>query len=50
MAINKTFGYIAHEYGVQQYPKAMLVLLAAAAVFLHFINSQRQLTNSSDNS
>ena len=27
MAINKTFGYIAQEYGVQQYPKVMLVLL-----------------------
>jgi MFS family permease len=37
MAINKTFGYIAHEYGVQQYPKAMLVLLAATAVLLHFV-------------
>jgi FHS family glucose/mannose:H+ symporter-like MFS transporter len=50
MAINKTFGYIAHEYGVQQYPKAMLVLLAAAAVLLHFVNNQRQLTYPSDNS
>jgi MFS family permease len=40
MAINKTFGYIAHEYGVQQYPKAMLVLLAAAAVLLHFVFSR----------
>lgn len=35
MAINKTFGYVAQQYGVQQYPKAMLVLLTCGAVLLY---------------
>ena len=39
MAINKTFGYIAHEYGVGQYPKVMLGLLAVSAVLLHMVCS-----------
>lgn len=39
MAINKTFGYIAHEYGVVQYPKVLLVLVFAAAVLLHMLYS-----------
>jgi MFS family permease len=50
MAINKTFGYIAHKYGVLQYPKVLLVLLAAAAVLLHLLNNLRQLTTPDDNS
>jgi MFS transporter, FHS family, glucose/mannose:H+ symporter len=39
MAINKTFGYIAQEYGVQQYPNVMLVLLGSAAVLLYMVCS-----------
>jgi MFS transporter, FHS family, glucose/mannose:H+ symporter len=39
MAINKTFGYVAQEYGVQQYPKVMLVLLGWAAVLLYMVCS-----------
>ena len=45
MLINKTFGHIAHDYGVQQYPKVLLVALAAAAVLLHFLNNLRQHDN-----
>jgi MFS family permease len=39
MLINKTFGHIAHKYGVQRYPTVLLVVLAAAAVLLHFLNN-----------
>ena len=39
MLINKTFGHIAHDYGVQQYPKVLLAALAVAAVLLHFLNN-----------
>ena len=28
MAINKTFGYVAHIHGIQQYAEVMLVCLA----------------------
>ncbi len=35
MAINKSFGFIAQEYGVAQYPRVMLGLLAGSAVLLH---------------
>ncbi len=39
MAINKTFGYIAQHHGVRQYPKVLLVLLAASAVLLYMVCS-----------
>jgi MFS family permease len=39
MAVNKTFGHIAHEYGVAQYPKMLLGLLVASAVLLHLVCS-----------
>ncbi|HEX3601853.1 MAG TPA: MFS transporter [Lacipirellulaceae bacterium] len=42
MAINKTFGNVAHEYGVQQYPKVLLVLLIMAAMLLYLVNKLRQ--------
>jgi len=50
MAINKTFGYIAHEYGVQQYPKVLLVLLVSAAMLLHLVNNLRQSQTLNDHS
>jgi MFS transporter, FHS family, glucose/mannose:H+ symporter len=50
MLINKTFGHIAHNYGVQQYPKVLLAVLAAAALLLHLLNNLRQLTTPGDNS
>jgi MFS family permease len=34
MATNKTFGYIAQEYGAVQYPKMMLGLVSASAILL----------------
>lgn len=34
MLINKTFGYVAQQHGVLQYPTMMLVLLAASALLL----------------
>jgi len=37
MAINKSFGLVAHEHGVRQYPIAMLGLLATSAVLLHIV-------------
>jgi MFS family permease len=36
MAINKTFGYVAHHYGVDQYPKVLLALAASSAVLLYW--------------
>lgn len=39
MTINKAFGQIAHEYGVAQYPKVMLGLLAGSALLLHLVCS-----------
>jgi MFS family permease len=50
MLINKMFGYIAHNYGVQLYPKLLLGLLASAALLLHLLNNLRQLTTPGDNS
>ena len=50
MLINKTFGQIAHAYGVQQYPKALLIVLAAAAVLLHLVNTLSQQKESDTNS
>jgi FHS family glucose/mannose:H+ symporter-like MFS transporter len=41
MTVNKSFGSIAHKYGVVQYPKTMLCLLAASAVLLHLVCSLR---------
>jgi MFS family permease len=46
MTINKTFGYIAHIHGIQQYAKMMLVLLICSAVLLFMVN--RQLQNNSN--
>lgn len=43
MVINKTFGYIAHLYGVHRYAQMMLVCLACSALFLLVIF--RQLDN-----
>jgi len=37
MTINKTFGHIAHEYGVGKYPTMMLGLLFGSAVLLHLM-------------
>lgn len=37
MGINKSFGLVAHEHGVRQYPIAMLGLLATSAVLLHIV-------------
>jgi MFS family permease len=37
MTVNKTFGYIAHEYSVGQYPKMMLSLLVASGILLHLM-------------
>jgi len=34
MAINKSFGYIAQQHGVRQYPKVLLALAATSAVLL----------------
>jgi MFS family permease len=39
MAVNKSFGYIAHEYGISQYPTMLIGLLAGSAVFLHVVCS-----------
>ncbi|HEY2759763.1 MAG TPA: MFS transporter [Pirellulales bacterium] len=50
MLINKIFGHIAHNYGVQQYPKVLLTVLATAAVLLHMVNNLRRLTTSDGNS
>lgn len=50
MLINKSFGHIAHEYGVQQYPKALLAVLTAAAVLLHFLINLRKTTTRDRNS
>ena len=37
MAINKTFGLIAQQHGIAQYPKMLLGLLACSAVLLIFV-------------
>jgi fucose permease len=37
MAVNKTFGQVAQAYGVAQYPKMLLGLLAGSAVLLLFL-------------
>ena len=40
MAVNKSvFGYIAHDYGISQYPKMLVGLLVASAVLLHLVCS-----------
>jgi len=39
MMINKSFGYIAHEFGIAQYPKMLIGLLAASAILLHVVCS-----------
>jgi fucose permease len=42
MAINKTFGYVAQQYGIEQYPLALITLLAISAVMLSVMNSRPQ--------
>jgi hypothetical protein len=34
MAINKTFGYVAQQHGIEQYPLALLALLICSAALL----------------
>jgi predicted MFS family arabinose efflux permease len=41
MTINKSFGYIAERYGVQQYPTMLLALLSGSAVFLILVTARR---------
>ena len=45
MAINKTFGHIAHDYGVQQYPKVLLVVVGMRRpCYFTCVNNLRQPT------
>jgi MFS family permease len=37
MSINKAFGYVAHRYGVQQFPIVLIGLLVLSAMFLHLV-------------
>lgn len=37
MTINKSFGYLAQNHGIEQYPKIMLVLLACSAGLLALV-------------
>ncbi len=37
MTINKTFGFIAHSHGIQQYTKVMLVCLSLSALLLYLV-------------
>src|SRR4029079_5837641 len=39
MTVNKSFGYIAHDYGVAQYPKVLIGLLVGSAILLHMVCS-----------
>ena len=39
MTVNKSFGYIAHDYGVAQYPKMLIGLLLGSAILLHMVCS-----------
>jgi MFS family permease len=39
MTINKSFGYIAHVYGISQYPKTLIALLVGSAILLHVVCS-----------
>ncbi len=41
MTINKTFGYVAHLHGIEQYAKVMLGLLAASGMLLALVIRQR---------
>jgi MFS transporter, FHS family, glucose/mannose:H+ symporter len=45
MTINKTFGIVAHAYGVHQYTTLMLVCLAFSAVLLFLVARQRSKHN-----
>ena len=49
MAINKTFGFVAQMYGVQQYPIMMLGCLACAAVLLLLVVRQLSRTSELEN-
>ena len=48
MAINKAFGYLAHEYGIQQFPRVLVGLLILSAIFLHLVNHHRTSSELSD--
>lgn len=39
MTINKSFGYIAHDFGIAQYPKMLIGLLVGSAILLHVVYS-----------
>jgi hypothetical protein len=39
MTVNKSFGYIAHDYGISQYPKMLIGLLVGSAILLHVVCS-----------
>jgi FHS family glucose/mannose:H+ symporter-like MFS transporter len=39
MTVNKSFGYIAHDFGVVQYPKMLIGLLIGSAILLHMVCS-----------
>jgi MFS family permease len=45
MAINKTFGYVAHIHGIEHYATTMLACLAASAVLLALVIWQVRRTN-----
>jgi MFS transporter, FHS family, glucose/mannose:H+ symporter len=40
MAINKTFGYVAQQYGIEQYPLTLLALLTSSGLLLAITISQ----------
>jgi MFS family permease len=44
MAINKAFGYVAHNFGVQQFPLVLIGLLVLSAMLLHLVYQYR-ITN-----
>jgi hypothetical protein len=37
MTINKSFGWLAHSQGIQQYTKVMLGCLAASTLLLYLV-------------
>ena len=45
MAINKTFGYVAHIHGIEHYATTMLACLASSAVLLLLVIWQVRRTN-----
>jgi small basic protein len=49
MIINKSFGYIAQQYGVQRYTAVLLVLLCCSAVLLLLSVQQLAKVKSTEN-